>query len=313
MKRWTSALAVAVASYTMLFAATPAHATFPGRDGRIALYGELSDGSEIYSVSHTGTNLQRLTRIDGEAHSPDWSPDGTRIVFAFWHPDGTCSIELMNAHGSAMTDLTGTHRGCETDSNFTPDGRRIVFVVQRCRSCREGLWSMNLDGGNRRKIVAAPRDSGRLIAMADPSVSPNGRTIAFIGGRTETARGLYTVRMNGSDLQLIVPFSFDLGVVTDWAPDGDRIVATEYQTGPGNTVTVRPDGSDRVRVTHYTGDVGAGGASYSPDGRWIVYRRQNNNKEQYALWKMRPDGSDATRIRRLRFNFGSIHWGPRRP
>jgi Tol biopolymer transport system component len=122
---------------------------------------------------------------------------------------------------------------------------------------------------------------------------------------------LYTVRMNGSDLRLIIPFSFDLGVVTDWAPEGDRIVATEYQTGPGNTVTVRPDGSDLLRVTHYAGDVGAGGASYSPDGRWIVFRRQDNTKEKYALWKMHPDGSDATRIRRLRFNFGSIHWGPR--
>jgi Tol biopolymer transport system component len=172
---------------------------------------------------------------------------------------------------------------------------------------------MNLRGGDRRKIVAAPRASGKFVTPEDPSLSRDGTELAFVGelNQEQAIRALYTVRMSGSNLDRIVPFSFHLGTVTDWSPDGDRIVFTEYQTGPGNTVTILPDGSGLLRVTHYTGDTGAGGASYSPDGRWIVFRLQNNAKDRFALWKMHSDGSDATRIRRLRFNFGSIHWGPR--
>jgi Tol biopolymer transport system component len=76
-------------------------------------------------------------------------------------------------------------------------------------------------------------------------------------------------------------------------------------------VTILPDGSGLVELTHETGDRGAGGASYSPDGRWIIFRLQDPSKDRFALWKMRPDGSDGARITRLRLQPFGINWGPR--
>ncbi len=85
---------------------------------------------------------------------------------------------------------------------------------------------------------------------------------------------------------------------------------TEYQDGPGNMDIIRPDGSGLKQVTHYDGDLGAGGAVYSPDGRWILYRLQNDVTGKYAIWKMRPDGSQRTRIRGLGVKFVNLDWGP---
>jgi hypothetical protein len=51
-----------------------------------------------------------------------------------------------------------------------------------------------------------------------------------------------------------------------------------------------------VWVTSYPsgGNTSAYGNSYSPDGLWIVLRIEQD--DQYALFKIRPDGSDLTQI-----------------
>jgi Tol biopolymer transport system component len=117
--------------------------------------------------------------------------------------------------------------------------------------------------------------------------------------------------MNGKRLRQLTPFSMNVGTVVDWAPNGGHIVFTEYRSGPGNTMLVRADGSGRSQVTHYDGHVGAGGASYAPNGRWIVYRRQNNATGRNAIWKMRPAGTNKTHIRAIGTPFGGLDWGAR--
>jgi Tol biopolymer transport system component len=222
-------------------------------------------------------------------------------------------VEISDPDGSGVVDLTGSRKGCEREPSFTPDGNRVVFIVQRCGRCRESIWSMNLQGGHRRKIVLAPRASGKLLNPMDPNVSPDGSTLAFVGERNPNGavRALYTVRMNGRHMERIVPFSFRLCSRSDWAPDGKHLVFTDYRDGPGNTMIVRPDGSGLQQVTHYQGDAGPGGAVFSPDGRWILYRHQNSVSGRFAIWKMRPDGKDRIHVKWLGVNFGHLDWGPR--
>jgi hypothetical protein len=51
--------------------------------------------------------------------------------------------------------------------------------------------------------------------------------------------------------------------------------------------------------------------SYSPDGRWIVYRLENQVTQRFALWKVHPNASGARPIllmSELKPRF--IDWGP---
>lgn len=229
-------------------------------------------------------------------------------MFQLDHTSGPneCSIEIMNPDGSGAVDLTGTRRGCETYPSFTPDGRHIVFA-RDCASCHSAVWSMNLHGGARHLIHQAPPSLGAV----DPNVSPDGSTIAFVGEHSESRKALYTITMNGTDLTRLVPLRFGLGTHIDWAPDGSRILFTENQAGTSNAATIQPDGTGMVFLTHYRDVMGAGGSSYSPDGRWIVFRLQNNNTGKYWLAEMRSNGAHRTRVRSMQFLFGSSDWGPR--
>ena len=280
-----------------------ASATFPGKNGRIAFATDTGSSPQVIkTVKRDGTDL---TRVAAHAVSEDWAPDGRTIVFERDHKGG-CSIQLSNPNGSGIVDLTGSRSGCEQDPSFTPDGRRILFTRNN-----RAIWRMNLTGGARARVRRMP-DRLKLDA-GDPNVSPGGGIIAFVGTRSDGLRALYTVKPDGSHLRRITSFVWALGYRIDWAPSGRHIVFTEYRAGgPGNTAVIRPDGSGLVQLTHHSGDLGAGGAVYSPDGRWILYRHQNDAVSRYSLWKMRPDGSQRTRIRNMGVRFVGLDWGPQR-
>jgi Tol biopolymer transport system component len=313
-------MTAAVGLSTLSLSEAPAHATFPGRNGRILYVLDKGSGGQIHTMKPNGTDRRQLTHVDGAAVDPDWSPDGRHIVFEVDHPNETgCSIEIMNADGSNIRDLTGSRQGCELSPAFTPDGRRIVFAHD-CDQCTVVLRSMDLQGQDRRLILRA---HGPYVK--EPQVSPNGRRVLFlaekdtgtINGVDENVKALYSVRMNGTHLRTVVPYDLDVCACGgDWAPNGKRIGfsdnagAGETQTRPTNLATIRPDGTGLRFVTHFHGiHVYVSSGSYSPDGRWILFKTQRG--DHYALWKVHPDGSHQARIARFKFNPGTRDWGPR--
>lgn len=309
------------ATVALLVPATPALATYHGTNGLIALSIDRGSGAEIYTIRPNGTGLRRITHVEGDAVFPDWSPDGRRIVFELdvTAPTEHASVEIVNADGSGLTDLTGQRPGGEFTPAFTPDGGRIVFTAQRCIHCVQAIWSMNLEGGDRRRITAAPGYKKR------PQVSPDGTSLLFliekplgtVNGLDANVKALYTVNMDGSHLMRIVPFRFDVCACGgDWAPNGSRIEFSDNagygapQTEPTNIATVRPDGTGLRYVTRFSRlDVYASNGSYSPDGRWILFKIVINGS--YTLWKIHPDGTQRTRIVSMKFNPTGRDWGSR--
>jgi len=58
----------------------PAAATMPGDNGLIVFTSD--ELGQLFTVRPDGTGLRQITNVDGAAVSPDWSPDGKRIVFS---------------------------------------------------------------------------------------------------------------------------------------------------------------------------------------------------------------------------------------
>jgi Tol biopolymer transport system component len=136
-------LLASVATIVFALPASPVNATFSGRNGLIVFGAETrNSGYELFTVSATGEDLTRLTHADGDAVNPDWSPDGMQIVFQL--EDEGCSIQLMNADGTGMVDLTTGQNpagwnGCEHQPSFTPDGANIVFGRYDAQSNTEAI------------------------------------------------------------------------------------------------------------------------------------------------------------------------------
>jgi len=113
----------------------------------------------------------------------------------------------------------------------------------------------------------------------------------------------------------VTPFEFNVAVKQDWSPDGEHIVFTKDGDVhvPGvsaNIATIQPDGTQLRLLTHFQGGgVSAFVGSYSPDGRWIVFRL--NDHGLFGLFKMHSDGTHLRTILPLSsFRPRGIDWGP---
>jgi Tol biopolymer transport system component len=291
---------VAMAVLATLVLAPMAHATFPARNGLIVFMADTGGGYQLYTVRPNGRDLRQITHINGDAIKPDWSPDGRRIAFAL----NECSVAIMNADGSSLRVLPSqTPGGCEGDPSFTPDGSRLVYERYDPSIEDDAVWSMNLDGTDRQRITSA--------GAPDPNVSPDGKTVSFLGG-PEDATALFTARLDGSNLFQVTP-SIGVAFKHDWAPDGRHLAITDNGNDlskPANIATVRPDGTGLRYLTHYRSpELRAYVGSYSPDGQWIVFRLENHGS--YGLYRMRPDGSDLHPILPpSSFRPRNIDWGP---
>jgi TolB protein len=308
-------LAVVVLAVVGL-AGAPSSATTRGTNGLI-LYQNRSDErgtGTLYSIRPDGSGRRAITSAPEDA-SPDWAPDGSKIVFTLPHDQGPpfCSVALVNPDGTGLTNLSLGQTGCEIDPAFSAGGRRIVFIHFDDRADTENIWTMNLTGGDRHRLTNR-RDSGTM----DPNVSPNGRWITFVRGRSDTAKALFRMRSDGTHIRRLTPFRWDVfGSKHDWSPDGRLIVLTRdadrAEAGrSANLVTIHPDGSHAKRLTHFKGGTShAFAGSFAPNGKRIVLRLQKGDR--YAIATIRRDGGKLRRLTRMtRVMPRYIDWGSHR-
>jgi TolB protein len=308
-------LAVVVLAVVGL-AGVPSSATTRGTNGLI-LYQNRSDErgtGTLYSIRPDGSGRRAITSAPEDA-SPDWAPDGSKIVFTLPHDQGPpfCSVALVNPDGTGLTNLSLGQTGCEIDPAFSAGGRRIVFIHFDDRADTENIWTMNLTGDDRHRLTNR-RDSGTM----DPNVSPNGRWITFVRGRSDTAKALFRMRSDGTHIRRLTPFRWDVfGSKHDWSPDGRLIVLTRdadrAEAGrSANLVTIHPDGSHAKRLTHFKGGTShAFAGSFAPNGKRIVLRLQKGDR--YAIATIRRDGGKLRRLTRMtRVMPRYIDWGSHR-
>ncbi len=312
-------LTIAVAAAGLFWSQSPAAATMPGENGLIAFSSQTLSGVQIFTVRPNGRDLRQITHVAGDASNVDWSPDGERVAFS-WGTETAARIVVMRANGTGLRVLPQPNGVFDDQPSFTPDGRYIFFERFTQATQDDSIWRMTTDGKDQHRILG-PFPHG---FVTDPNISPDGRTLSLQGSDgslvgpapdLEPARGLFTAHVNGEHLVQIRPFSADETIKADWAPNGGRIAVTENanhfrSADSANIVTMRPDGSGIRQVTRFKDPaVNAYLGSYSPNGRWLVYRLDSHGL--FGLYRIRPDGTHRQVILPLStFRPFLIDWGP---
>ena len=223
------------------------------RDGRIAI--EARGDIWITDAPTPGARWRRVTSGGAWDRAPAWSPDGKTIVFSsdraggdfdLWRVD----VGAPNAPLAEPTRITTT-RGQEGEPAVAPDGG-IVFV--RGRGPGADLWLRTVRGEERQLT----RGAG---AERSPSVSPDGRWIAYSAIRDGAAR-IHVMDVSGANDRVLLPDQ--TGEFPRWSPDGGRIAFTSGGQRAG-VWTVDAAGRSPELVTSRRAT-----PAWSPDARTLL-------------------------------------------
>ena len=135
--------------------------------------------------------------------------------------------------------------------------------AQKVTGPRSFLYLVPPSGGAPRALLS-PSQAARLVAVADPVWSPDGRRIAFTAGCPSCTPRLYVVSATGTNLHEI-PTGPDGVHSPSWSPRGNAIVFAR-QRGEEQFIATVSLRSDRVRLVNTEPD-GADNTDSTPPGR----------------------------------------------
>ncbi len=169
-------------------------------------------GGEIWLMDLSGRLLRRVTRNDYHEERPQFSPDGSRIVFVrnlggiapgIGLDPKRNEIFIYDLRTGAETRLT--RNDVEDGSpEWSFDGKTIAFFSRRNHpEGKATLWVMQADGSRPRQITALqPGD----ISHMDSNWGPDGQWLAFANYRAENGRRfsrIEKIRLDGSQRTVI--------------------------------------------------------------------------------------------------------------
>lgn len=176
--------------------------------------------------------VTQLTDGDYYEHSPDWAPDGRKLLFVSNHeadPDLTYNADIftIDVATKAVQQITKT-KGIEWAPTWSPDGRTIAYsgLKRKFTSSESNMeephaWTLDVASG-------AAKEVGLVIdsTQSRPTWSPDGKWLYF----TVQARGsvgLYRLPWQGGTPERIGPPPAMRASVGTFAvaPSGDVIAA----------------------------------------------------------------------------------------
>ncbi|MBP9113706.1 MAG: PD40 domain-containing protein [Polyangiaceae bacterium] len=147
------------------------------------------DGKHVVFVTnHNGVSTLQIADYDGveifhprtlvssgkreQAYAPMWSPDNHHVAYSAWTRGGFRDLRYVDVRDGSYTEVT-RDRAIDGGPAFSPDGESLYFHSDRTGISNIYRWKVSTG--------ALEQVTNVLTGAYQPAVSPDGRTLAYVG------------------------------------------------------------------------------------------------------------------------------------
>lgn len=284
--------------------------------------------AQVYALSMSGGEAQRVTNLKNGVTTFRWSPDGNRMVVVSrigpsdarhdtkersdvrhykntgyksndtgWFDDRRTHSWVVDVKSGSAKQITEGNDWNDSDPQWSPDGTRIAFVSNRTGkeydlNRNTDVWVISADGGALTKI------SDHEEADNSPRWSADGKTIAYVGAvRQRDHPKIWLAPAAGGATSVLAADGLDLipgGL--EWGDDGKALY---FESGvKGETHLFRVDLAKKSAVQVTSGPRAIRNVDFHWPTRTMVYMA-NDFKHLDDLHMATVDGRDERRLTHL--------------
>lgn len=271
--------------------------------------------SDVWIVSADGRSSRQVTR-DGSDERPRWSPDGKKLAFLSSR-EGTAQVFTISAEGGQPAQITFLSGGADSEL-WSPDGKWIAFASRVYPDCPDDTCNARRDQRKEASPVKAHIYEQLLYRHWTQWWDGKRSHLFIVAADGGTPRDLTP----GADYD-VPPFSLDNPEAIAFSPDSRELCFTA-KAGKDAAISTNSD-LYLVRVAASAGAASAPrritanpaadwGPAYSPDGKWIAYRAQEQPGYESDRWRLMLYDRARKRALNLTENFDrnvdSAVWSP---
>jgi TolB protein len=198
---------------------------------------------DLYRMKADGTGVTKLIAAGRQASYPDWSPDGSRIVFMVCDDieSEEGDIAVVGSDGKGFEILTAAGTGSRPV--WSDDGSAILFSSRRTGS--DEIYLMDPDGNHIRQIIQTGSDK-RFARL-----SPDGEKIVFTAiSPSGTDAQIHVINADGTGDKVLTDKG-NLNTAPCWSADGKYIFFQSGRFGNSEIYRMDADGRNQVNLSRH--------------------------------------------------------------